>query len=280
MFHNFPPCAWNRLGGVVLMPCLAHTVWLSGWAGLCWCLVCYKAFVGRNLRCKRWIIGILGFRLGKSFWLHITGWPHCCFATFRYSRRLLLQYTCDIQWSLVRGERCRTHVGTKAKTFWYVSRMSIVTFPVLNCDDRAPIWRVDKTRNGSWNQATLCPSDQWIGFCWRYIGGGFLSLSLSSVRVRDYGPTKDTGWQHYYTWLQTKVGSAKLYVKSLRSEPQGNFTCNMPPFLIAEKFSRKICQGVKKKRCHPNVLMDGHVSFEAYKRNSTPSSSKDSRKRI
>ena len=128
--------------------------------------------VGTNLCGKRWIIGILGFRLGKSFWLHITGWPHCCFATFRYPRRFLLHYTCDIQWSQVCGERCWTYVGTKATTFWYISRMSIVTFPVLNCDDRAPIWRVGKTRNGSCNQATLCSSDQWIGVCWRYIGGG------------------------------------------------------------------------------------------------------------
>ena len=72
----------------------------------------------------------------------------------------------------------------------------------------------------------------------------FISLSLSPVRVRDYGPTRDTGWQHYYTWLQTKVGSAKLCIKSFRSEPQGSFTCNMPPFLIAEEFSRKNCQGV------------------------------------
>ena len=32
--------------------------------------------------------------------------------------------------------------------------------------------------------------------------------------------------------------------------------------------------------CHPNVLMDGHVSCEVYKQNSTPNSSQDSTKRI
>ena len=72
-----------------------------GLAKLCWCLVCCKAFVGTNLRCKRWIIGILSFGLGKSVWLHITGWPHCCCATLRYSTRCLLNYTCIIQWSQI-----------------------------------------------------------------------------------------------------------------------------------------------------------------------------------
>ena len=33
-------------------------------------------------------------------------------------------------------------------------------------------------------------------------------------------------------------------------------------------------------KCHPNVLMDGHVSCEVYKQNSTPNSLRDSRKQI
>ena len=33
-------------------------------------------------------------------------------------------------------------------------------------------------------------------------------------------------------------------------------------------------------KCHPSVWMDGHISCELYKKNSTPNSSTDSKKRI
>ena len=46
---------------------LAHTVWLSGWAGLCWCLVCCKAFVGTNLRCKGGSLAFLALDWAKAF---------------------------------------------------------------------------------------------------------------------------------------------------------------------------------------------------------------------
>ena len=76
--------------------------------------------------------------------------------------------------------------------------------------------------------------------------GNRLSLfafARPSQRLRSH---KGHGVTHYFTWpwLQTKVGSAKLYIQSLRTKPQRSFTCNMPPFLIAEELCRKICQAV------------------------------------
>ena len=37
------------------------------------------------------------------------------------------------------------------------------------------------------------------------------------------------------TTLQTKVGSAKLYIRSFRGEPRGSFACNLPPVVIVEE---------------------------------------------
>ena len=44
--------------------------------------------------------------------------------------------------------------------------------------------------------------------------------------------------------LQTKVGSAELYIQFLRGKPRGNFTRNMPPVVIVEKFRWRIWQRV------------------------------------
>ena len=67
-----------------------------------------------------------------------------------------------------------------------------------------------------------------IGCCWSRVLFWscclIVSLSLPPVRVRDYGPVKDTGGQNFSTW-QTKVGSVELYTILLfRGEPQRNFT--------------------------------------------------------
>ena len=35
--------------------------------------------------------------------------------------------------------------------------------------------------------------------------------------------------------LQTKVGSAELYIKTFRGEPQGRFACNMSPRIMVEE---------------------------------------------
>ena len=66
------------------------------------------------------------------------------------------------------------------------------------------------------------------------------SLSFSPVRVREYGPERTRGDKS----LQTKV-SSELDIKSLRGEPRGSLTCNMPPpCIIVEEFWRKNCQSV------------------------------------
>ena len=56
--------------------------------------------------------------------------------------------TLNKQWSQVCGARCWTYVRTKAATFWHIIGMSIIAFPVLNPDDRAPLGRGGKIRNG------------------------------------------------------------------------------------------------------------------------------------
>ena len=98
-----------------------------------------------------------------------------------------------------------------------------------------------------------------------------LSLSRSPVRVRDYGPVKDTG-RHNSTnqggFARTvhKI-SQRWTTRKLRVQPATS--CHYG--------------GTLKKtlsKCHPNVLMDGHVSSEVYKQNSTPNSTRDSRKQI
>ncbi len=108
---------------------LAHTIWL----------LCCKPFVGTNLRCKRWIIGILGFRLGKKA-LDCISPDGLIVALRRFSSpdgffQLYVEYTVVASlWREMPDTR-----RNRATTFWYISGMSIVTLPVLNRDDSAPI---------------------------------------------------------------------------------------------------------------------------------------------
>ena len=99
-----------------------------------------------------------------------------------------------------------------------------------------------------------------------------VSLSPSPVRVRDYSPAKDTGWQN----STNQSGFGRTAHKSLSDELRRSLACNMPPIIIiVEELWRKILS-----KCHPNVLMDGRASCKVYKQNSTPNSSRNSRKRI
>ena len=91
-----------ELADVVQMPCLLQ--------GACW----KEPALQNMVRCYFW--------LGASV-----------------SKRFLRHYTCSIQWSQVCGARCWTYVRTKAAAFWHITWMSIITFPVLNRDDRVPL---------------------------------------------------------------------------------------------------------------------------------------------
>ena len=76
--------------------------------------------------------------------------------------------------------------------------------------------------------------------------------------------------------LQTKVGSADLYIKSLSYSEVNQAetslaTCHHSS--LWKYFDDNLAE--RKKTCAPNVLMDGHVSCEAYKKNWTPNSSKN-----
>lgn len=51
------------------------------------------------------------------------------------SQTLLFNYICNVQWSQSCGARCWTYVGTKAATFWHISGMSTIAYPILNRDD-------------------------------------------------------------------------------------------------------------------------------------------------
>ena len=69
-----------------------------------------QSVVGTNLRCKRWLAGILGSRLGKCLWLHFPGLPHCCSAALQVSPEgfcsIILCNIANIQWS--QGLWCET----------------------------------------------------------------------------------------------------------------------------------------------------------------------------
>ena len=98
-----------------------------------------------------------------------------------------------------------------------------------------------------------------------------LSLSLSPVRVRDHGPVRDTGWHNSTNQsgpgkTENKI-SQRWTTRKLRVQHATSCHCG-----------RTLKKNLSK--CHPNVLMDGHVSSEVYKQNSTPNSSRDSRKQI
>ena len=99
---------------------------------------------------------------------------------------------------------------------------------------------------------------------------GFWHVLRLSEADRDYDPVKDTGWQN--STNQNRFGrtlpliSWRWTTKKLHSQ--------YATISHVEEFRKKL------SKCHPNVLVDGHISCEVYKRNSAPNSSKDSRKRI
>lgn len=99
---------------------------------------------------------------------------------------------------------------------------------------------------------------------WKRWNGITASLSSSPCRVRDYHPVRDTGTQNFLYMAANQSWLGRSVHKILRTEPGGNFICDMPPFLITWKFATVFFF----LRVHSNMLMDGHISFEVYKRKS------------
>lgn len=85
-----------------------------------------------------------------------------------------------------------------------------------------------------------------------------LSPSFIFSLVEDYGPEKDTGWQNFTN--QSGLGrivqeiSQRRATRKLHLQYATNYHCG-----------KKI---EKLSNCHPNVLVDGHVSSETCKANS------------
>ena len=175
-----------------------------------------------NLRCKKCCADILGLQLGKNVWLYIAGWPHCRPDALRYPRR-----PCLVIHGKYSGRKVAVpdagHTSESRPQHFGIPRGCPLS-PFLFSIVMTILFSGGKTRNGSWSQATLCPSCQWIGFCWWYIGGGRGPMSSRN--------TFEMHWNNkvWFSHLFASIGRSAGYWITLR-----NFHRNPSQNLILEK---------------------------------------------